>query len=162
MAQLEEAIALARQYDPKVLVEAAIEGREIEVSVLEGRHGGPPDTSLPGQLLIDGGEEFWDFEAKYLDQASGMAIPAPIPAQHQEEIRRLAAAAFTAVSCEGLARVDFFYTADGQILLNEINTIPGLSPASYFQKMWEASGLEFPQLIDRLLETAMSKRRGLR
>jgi D-alanine-D-alanine ligase len=162
MAQLEEAIQLARQYDPKVLVEAAIEGREIEVSVLEGRHGGPPDTSLPGQLLIDGGEEFWDFEAKYLDEASGMAIPAPIPAEHQAEIRRLAAVAFTAVSCEGLARVDFFYTPDGQILVNEINTIPGLSPASYFQKMWEASGLEFPQLIDRLLETAMSRRRGLR
>jgi D-alanine-D-alanine ligase len=162
MAELEEAIRLARQYDPKVIVEAAVEGREIEVSVLEGLHGSPPDTSLPGQLLIDGGEEFWDFEAKYLDQASGMAIPAPIPAAHQAEIRRLAAAAFTAVSCEGLARVDFFYTPDGQILINEINTIPGLSPASYFQKMWEATGLPFPQLIDRLLKTALSKHRGLR
>ena len=161
-AELEEAIRLARQYDPKVIVEAAVEGREIEVSVLEGLHGSPPDTSLPGQLLIEGGEEFWDFEAKYLDQASGMAIPAPIPAAHQAEIRRLAAAAFTAVSCEGLARVDFFYTPDGQILINEINTIPGLSPASYFQKMWEVSGLPFPQLIDRLLKTALSKHRGLR
>jgi D-alanine-D-alanine ligase-like ATP-grasp enzyme len=162
MAQLEQAIQLARQYDPKVIVEAAIEGREIEVSVLEGRRGGPPDTSLPGQLLIDGGEEFWDFEAKYLDQASGMAIPAPIPAEHRAEIRALAATAFDAVSCEGLARVDFFYTPEGKILVNEINTIPGLSPASYFQKMWEASGLPFPQLIDRLLQTALSKGRGLR
>ncbi len=162
MAELEEAIGLARQYDPKVIVEAAVEGREIEVAVLQGLDGAPPDTSLPGQLLIDGGEEFWDFEAKYLDQASGMAIPAPIPAAHQAEIRRLAAAAFTAVSCEGLARVDFFYTPDGQILINEINTIPGLSPASYFQKMWEATGLAFPQLIDRLLKTALSKHRGLR
>jgi D-alanine-D-alanine ligase len=162
MAQLHAAIRTARAYDPKVIVEAAIEGREIECSVLEGRNGGPPDTSLPGQLLIDGGEEFWDFEAKYLDEASGMAIPAPIPAEHQEEIRRMAALAFDAVSCEGLARVDFFYTPDGQILINEINTIPGLSPASYFQKMWEASGLEFPRLIDRLLETALSKRPGLR
>jgi D-alanine-D-alanine ligase len=162
LTELHAAIRTARAYDPKVIVEAAIEGREIECSVLEGRNGGPPDTSVPGQLLIDGGEEFWDFEAKYLDEASGMAIPAPIPAEHQEEIRRMAALAFDAVSCEGLARVDFFYTPDGQILINEINTIPGLSPASYFQKMWEASGLDLPRLIDRLLETALSKRPGLR
>jgi len=162
MTQLHAAIAAARAYDPKVIVETAIEGREIECSVIEGVDGAPPDTSLPGQLLIDGGEEFWDFEAKYLDQASGMAIPAPIPEAHQQEIRRMAALAFDAVSCEGLARVDFFYTPDGQILINEINTIPGLSPASYFQKMWEASGLPFGQLIDRLLQTALSKRPGLR
>jgi D-alanine-D-alanine ligase len=162
MTQLHAAIATARAYDPKVIVEAAIDGREIECSVLEGGGGAPPDTSLPGQLLIDGGEEFWDFEAKYLDEASGMAIPAPIPAEHQQEIRRMAALAFDAVSCEGLARVDFFYTPDGQILINEINTIPGLSPASYFQKMWEASGLPVGELIDRLLQTALTKRRGLR
>ena len=91
-----------------------------------------------------------------------MAIPAPIPAEHAGEIRRLAAAAFDAVSCEGLARVDFFYTLDRQVLVNEINTIPGLSPSSYFQKLWEASGLAFPQLIDRLLTTALRKRPGLR
>ena len=160
--QLRTSIALARSYDPKVLVEAAVDGREIEVSVLEGIDGAPPDTSLPGQLMIDGGEEFWDFEAKYLDAASGMEIPAPIPAAATVEIRRLAAAAFDAVSCEGLARVDFFYTDAGQILINEINTIPGLSPASYFQKMWEATGLPFPQLIDRLLQTALRKGTGLR
>jgi D-alanine-D-alanine ligase len=162
MAQLHDAIAIARQYDPKVLVEAAIDGVEIEVSVLEGIDGTPPDTSLPGQLLVEGGEEFWDFEAKYLDSASGMAIPAPIPDGAIQEIRRLGAAAFDAVSCEGLARVDFFYTSDGQILINEINTMPGLSPASYFQKMWEASGMPFPRLIDRLLQTALKKRPGLR
>jgi D-alanine-D-alanine ligase len=162
MAQLHEAIATARQFDLKVLVEAAIDGVEVEVSVLQGVDGAPPDTSIPGQLLVDGGEEFWDFEAKYLDSASGMAIPAPIPESAREEIRRLAAAAFDAVSCEGLARVDFFYTTDGQILVNEINTMPGLSPASYFQKMWEATGMPFPQLIDRLLETALKKGRGLR
>jgi D-alanine-D-alanine ligase-like ATP-grasp enzyme len=162
MAGLHAAIETARSYDPKVLVEAAIDGVEIECSVLEGLDGGPPDTSVPGQLLIEGGEEFWDFEAKYLDQASGMAIPAPIPAGAREEIRRLAAEAFDAVSCEGLARVDFFYTPAGQIVINEINTIPGLSPASYFQKMWEASGLPFGQLIDRLLQTALKKRPGLR
>jgi len=91
-----------------------------------------------------------------------MAIPAPIPEAHQQEIRRMAALDLDAVSCEGLARVDLFYTPDGQILMHELNTIPGLSPASYFQKMWEASGLPFGQLIDRLLQTALNKRRGLR
>jgi D-alanine-D-alanine ligase len=160
--QLASAIDNARQYDPKVLVEAAIGGREIECSVLEGIDGGPPDVSAPGQLLIAGGEEFWDFEAKYLDTASGMAIPAPIPQAASQEICRLAAEAFLAVSAEGFARVDFFYTSDGQILLNEINTIPGLSPASYFQKLWAASGLPFGQLIDRMLSTALKKRPGLR
>jgi D-alanine-D-alanine ligase len=162
MKQLEAAIDIARQHDPKVIVEAAIEGREIECSVLQGRDGSPPDTSLPGQLMIEGGQEFFDFEAKYLDDASGMVIPAPIPPEHQQQIRRMAALAFDAMSCEGLARVDFFYTPGGQILINEINTMPGLSPASYFQKMWAASGLAFPQLIDRLLQTALTKRPGLR
>ena len=161
MAQLYDAIATARSYDPKVLVEAAIDGVEVEVSVLEGIDGAAPDTSIPGQLLVDGGEEFWDFEAKYLDPASGMAIPARIPDSAIAEVRRLGAAAFDAVSCEGLARVDFFYTRDGRILVNEINTMPGLSPASYFQKMWEASGLPFPQLIDRLLQNALKKGTGL-
>jgi D-alanine-D-alanine ligase len=117
---------------------------------------------VPGQLLVDGGEEFWDFEAKYLDTASGMAIPAPIPDSAIAEVRRLAAAAFDAVSCEGLARVDFFYTTDGQLIINEINTMPGLSPASYWQKMWEATGKTFPELIDRLLQSALAKPRGLR
>jgi D-alanine-D-alanine ligase len=162
IGELHEAIALARQYDPKILVEAAIDGVEVEVSVLQGIDGAPPDTSLPGQLLVEGGEEFWDFEAKYLDAASGMAIPAPIPDSATTEVRRLAAAAFEAVSCEGLARVDFFYTTDGRILINEINTMPGLSPASYFQKMWEATGVTFAEVIDRLLHSALSRRGGLR
>ncbi|HEX9031238.1 MAG TPA: D-alanine--D-alanine ligase family protein [Streptosporangiaceae bacterium] len=160
--ELAKAITLARQYDPKVLVEAAIAAREIEVAVLEGLAGAAPDTSLPGELRLDGGEEFYDFEAKYLDQASGMLIPAPIPAEDTEQIRAMAATAFSAVSAESLARVDFFYTPDGQILVNEINTFPGMSPTSYFQKMWEATGLQFPQLIDRLLQTALARRPGLR
>ncbi len=160
--QLAQAIALAREFDPKVLVEAAIEAREIEVAVLEGVDGAPPDTSLPGELRLEGGEDFYDFEAKYLDQASGMLIPAAIPAGDTEQIRAMAAAVFDAVSAEGLARVDFFYTPDGQILVNEINTFPGMSPTSYFQKMWEATGLSFPEVIDRLLQTALTRRPGLR
>ena len=162
MGQLHESIELARQFDRKVLVEAAVDGVEIEVSVLEGIAGGPPDTSLPGQMMIEGEDEFYDFGTKYLDPEDRMAIPAPIPAAAAEEIRRLAAEAFEAVSCEGLARVDFFYTADGKILINEINTLPGMTPTSYFQKLWEASGLPFDQLLDRVIQTALAKRPGLR
>jgi D-alanine-D-alanine ligase len=161
-AELEQAISLARQFDPKVLVEAAITAREIEVAVLEGLDGAPPETSLPGELRLEGGEEFYDFEAKYLDASSGMLIPAPIPAADTERIREMAATAFKAVSAEGLARVDFFYTPDGKILVNEINTFPGMSPTSYFQKMWEATGMPFGQLIDRLLQMAVARGTGLR
>jgi D-alanine-D-alanine ligase len=160
--ELASAIELARRFDPKVLVEKAITAREIEVAVLEGLNGAPPDASLPGELRLEGGEEFYDFEAKYLDAASGMLIPAPIPTEHIEQIRSMAAAAFEAVSAEGLSRVDFFYTPEGQILVNEINTFPGMSPTSYFQKMWEATGLSFPEVIDRLLQTALARRPGLR
>jgi D-alanine-D-alanine ligase len=162
LAGLYESIETARGYDRKVLVEMAIPGHEIECAVLEGLDGAPPDTSMPGQLMVDGGEEFFDFEAKYLDDANGMVIPAPIPADHLEEVRRLAAAAFEAVSCEGLARVDFFYTPDGEIVLNEINTMPGMTAASYFPKMWAASGFSLRELIDRLITTALSKSPGLR
>jgi D-alanine-D-alanine ligase len=161
LAGLYESIETARRYDRKVLVEQAIPGREIECAVLEGLDGAPPDTSMPGQLMVDGGEEFFDFEAKYLDDANGMVIPAPIPADHLEEVRRLAGAAFEAVSCEGLARVDFFYTPDGEIVLNEINTMPGMTAASYFPKMWAASGFSLRKLIDRLIVTALSKSPGL-
>jgi D-alanine-D-alanine ligase len=160
--ELATAIELARQFDPKVLVEKAITAREIEVAVLQGLNGAPPDASLPGELRLEGGEEFYDFEAKYLDAASGMLIPAPLPTEHIEQIRSMAAAAFDAVSAEGLSRVDFFYTPEGQILVNEINTFPGMSPTSYFQKMWEATGLSFPEVIDRLLQTALARRPGLR
>jgi D-alanine-D-alanine ligase len=162
LAGLYESIETARRYDRKVLVEQAVPGREIECAVLEGLDGAPPDTSMPGQLMVDGGEEFFDFEAKYLDDANGMVIPAPIPADHLDEVRRLAAAAFEAVSCEGLARVDFFYTPEGEIVLNEINTMPGMTAASYFPKMWAASGFSLRELIDRLIATALSKSPGLR
>ncbi len=158
-ATLVEAIETAREYDPKVIVEKMIEGSEIECAVLEGPDGGPPDVSMPGQLVIHGAEGFYDFETKYLDPSGSMAIPPPIPAEHIEEIRRLAAAAFEAVSCEGFARVDFFYTRDATILVNEINTIPGMTGSSYFPKMWEASGLPMPQLLDRMISTALRSRR---
>jgi D-alanine--D-alanine ligase len=156
-AELDEAIELARQHDSKVLVEAAIEGMEIECGVLEGVDGGPPDASLPAQVLVGGGAAYYDFQAKYLESETGVAIPPPIPDEHIEQIRQLAAAAFEALSCEGLARVDFFYTPAGEIVVNEINTMPGMTPASAFPMMWAASGLPLPALVDRIIQTALGK-----
>jgi D-alanine-D-alanine ligase len=161
-AELDRAIELAREHDPKVLVEKAIDGVEIECAVLEGVDGGPPEASLPGQVVVAGDADFYDFQAKYLAGETHMVVPAPIPDAAIAEIRRLAAAAFDAISCEGLARVDFFYTPAGQILINEINTMPGMTPASGFPKMWEATGLPLPELMDRIIATALSKRPGLR
>jgi D-alanine-D-alanine ligase len=162
VGQLYGAVEVAREHDPKVIVESAISGMEIECAVLEGLDGGPPDTSVPGQVRVNGGEEFYDFEAKYLDQSTDMVIPAPIPEPAAREVRRLAAAAFDAVGCEGLARVDFFFTPDGQVIVNEINTMPGVTPGSGFPLMWEATGLPLPQLVDRILQTAIRKPAGLR
>jgi D-alanine--D-alanine ligase len=161
-ADLEAAIEDARQYDRKVLVEAAIDGAEIECAVLEGANGGAPEASLPGQVVIDPHSSFYDFEAKYLGAETTMVIPAPIPASAAERIRRLACAAFDAISCEGLARVDFFYTPAGDVVLNEINTMPGMTPASGFPMMWAASGLPLPALIDRIITTALGKSAGPR
>jgi len=159
---LEEAIEAAREHDPKVLVEAAVDGIEVECAVLEGLDGGPPEASVPGQVIVDPGSSFYDFQAKYMASAETMRIPAPVPPEVALEIRRLAGLAFDAISCEGLARVDFFYTASGQVLVNEINTMPGMTPASGFPMMWAASGLPLPQLVDRILQTALRKRPGLR
>ena len=159
---LEEAIEAARVHDPKVLVEAAATGMEIECAVLEGLDGGPPEASVPGQVVVDAGSLFYDFEAKYLAQGTTMAIPAPIPATAAAQIRQMACTAFEAISCEGLARVDFFYTPAGAILVNEINTMPGMTPTSAFPMMWAATGLPLPQLIDRIIQTALRKRPGPR
>jgi D-alanine-D-alanine ligase len=161
-AALEEAIELARQHDPKVLVEAAVDGIEVECAVLEGADGGPPEASLPGQVIVDPGSEFYDFRAKYLASETSMVIPAPIPAAAIDQVRQVACAAFDAISCEGLARVDFFYTRDGEVLVNEINTMPGMTPASGFPLMWAATGLPLPALVDRIIQTALRKRPGLR
>lgn len=162
LGDLESAIEEARAHDPKVLAEAAVDGIEVECAVLEGLDGGPPEASVPGQVVVDPGSAFYDYEAKYLASATTMRIPAPVPSEAAAEIRRLACAAFDAISCEGLARVDFFYTPAGKILVNEINTMPGMTPASGFPMMWAASGLPLPQLVDRILQTALRKRPGLR
>ena len=159
--ELEAAVEAAREHDPKVVVEAAIAGREIECAVLEGLDDAPPETSVPGEVLVRDDHEFYDFEAKYLE-GSDLAIPADLPDAVTAEVRRLAAAAFEAMSCEGLARVDFFYTDDGRVVPNEINTMPGFTPASAFPRMWAASGVDYPALVDRLIQTALRRRIGLR
>jgi D-alanine-D-alanine ligase len=159
--ELEAAIEEARRYDRKVLVEAAIDGAEVECAVLEGVDGGPPEASVPGQIVVDPQSTWYNFEAKYLED-SRMEIPAPIPATASARVRALACAAFDAIGCEGLARVDFFYTPAGEVIVNEINTMPGMTPSSGFPLMWAASGLPLPALIERIISTALAKPDGPR
>jgi D-alanine-D-alanine ligase len=161
-AGLAQAMEVARQHDPKVLVEAAVDGREIECGVLDGEHGGPPETSVPAEILVRG-RDFYDFEAKYHDEAgTEFAVPAELTAAQSTQVRDLAVRAFRAVGCEGLARVDFFLCPDGSWLVNELNTMPGFTPASMFPRMWEATGLGYPQLVDRLVRNALARGSGLR
>ena len=159
---LDAAIELAQQADPKVIVEAMIEGRELEIGVLEGVDGAPPDVSVPAEILVRGDREFYDFEAKYLDGSTDIVLPADIPDKIGDQIRDLAVRAFEALSCEGLARVDFFVTPADQVLVNEVNTMPGFTPTSVFPQAWAASGLDYPALVDRLIRTALNRRPGLR
>jgi D-alanine-D-alanine ligase len=157
------AIEHAAQYDPRVLVEEAVVGREVECGVLEGTGGGPADVSLLGEVVVGGPHDFYDFEAKYTDaQALRLDIPADLPAEATDQARRLAGRAFEALGCEGLARVDFFLTDAGTLLLNEVNTMPGFTPSSMFPRAWTATGLDYPALVDRLLQTALQRPLGLR
>ncbi|GAA2574008.1 D-alanine--D-alanine ligase family protein [Actinomadura fulvescens] len=161
-ADLEAAVEAAREHDPKVIVEAAIVGREIELGVLQGLDDGPPEASVPAEVVMDSGAGFYDFETKYLDSSLRMDIPPDLDPAAIEEAQRIAALAFDALDCEGLARVDFFYTADGEWILNEINTMPGMTPTSAFPQMWAAGGLDYPALVDRLIQTALRRATGLR
>jgi D-alanine-D-alanine ligase len=158
-SQLDGAIAAARRIDPKVLVEAAIVGREIECGVLEGEAGGAPEASLLAEVHV-AGHDFYDFEAKYLDTGS-FDIPARLPADVTRQVQEYACRTFTALDCAGLSRVDFFVTAADEIYLNEINTMPGFTPTSMFPRMWAATGLEYPKVVDRLVRTALRRGTGL-
>jgi D-alanine-D-alanine ligase len=160
-ADLDAALAAARRVDPKVLVEAAVIGREIECGVLEGEHGGPPEASVCAEIHVPAGYEFYDFEAKYLDDVCEFDIPAVLPPAVTERVRHLACRTFTALDCAGLARVDFFVTPALDVYLNEINTMPGFTPISMFPRMWVASGLEYPKLVSRLVRTALRRGTGL-
>jgi D-alanine-D-alanine ligase len=161
-ADLDAAVKLAREFDPKVLVEAAFQGvREVECGVLEGEHGGPPEASLPAEIRVVRGHDWYDFDAKYLDDACEFDIPPNLPAELVARIREMAVRAFTALDCAGLARVDFFVTPELEVFVNEINTMPGFTPTSMFPQMWAASGLEYSKLLARLIRTALRRGTGL-
>jgi len=156
------AIEAAREHDPRLIIEAGIEGREIECGVLQGLGDGPAEASLPAEVVMLGDHDFYDFSTKYLDGTSRLDIPADLPDQVIAELRKIAVQAFDGLGCEGLSRVDFFVTPDGGIVLNEINTMPGFTPTSAFPQMWAATGLSYPDLVDRLLQTALNRPLGLR
>lgn len=160
---LREAVEEARRHDLKVIVEQGIEGREIECGVLEGHGTAAPRTSLPGEIVVVGGHDFYDFDAKYIDGSSvRLTSPAELDEATTTRVRELAARAFEAAGCEGLARVDSFVTADGEVIINEINTMPGFTPTSMFPVMWAATGMPYPQLIDELISLALERPTGLR
>jgi D-alanine-D-alanine ligase len=159
--QLDAAIEEARSHDPKVLIEAAVVGREIECGVLEGEAGGAPEASVLAEVRIVSDHEFYDFEAKYLDDACEFDIPAALPERVTRRVQEMAGRTFEALDCAGLARVDFFVTPELDIYLNEINTMPGFTPSSMFPRMWAASGLEYPKLVSRLIRTALRRGTGL-
>ncbi|GAA3564341.1 D-alanine--D-alanine ligase family protein [Nonomuraea rosea] len=161
-AELESAVEFARQHDPKVLIEAAIVGREIECAVLESPGDEPAAASMPGEVKVEGGQEFFDFEAKYYPDQMSLTVPADIPQETAEELRALAVRAFEALDCEGLSRVDFFYTPGGELILNEINTMPGFTALSVAPQLWAASGLPYPALVDHLIQLALARPVGLR
>ena len=161
---LDVAVAYARLHDPKVIVEAAVLGRELECGVLELADG-RVEASTVGEIRVAGvrGREdgFYDFATKYLEDAAELDVPAKIDDEIAEAIRKLAIRAFRAIDCQGLARVDFFLTEDGPVI-NEINTMPGFTTISMYPRMWAASGLDYPTLLAAMVDTAVARGTGLR
>jgi D-alanine-D-alanine ligase len=164
-ADLDAALALARASDPKIVIEAAVAGREIECGVLGAGGSGaaiPPEASLPAEIHVAEQFDFYDFEAKYLSDSTTFDVPAQLPEDVLANVRRLAVQAFSALDCAGLARVDFFVCPDGAVIVNEVNTMPGFTPVSMYPRMWAATGLEYPKLVTRLVELALERGSGLR
>ena len=153
-ASLADAMALARSFDRRIIVEAAVpEAREIECAVLGND---TPEASVPGEVIPS--REFYDYEAKYIDSASQTVVPADLPPGTVDEVRRMAVEAFRALDCAGMARVDFLLSRrDNAIFVNEINTIPGFTTISMYSKMWEASGVTYAELLDRLIALALER-----
>jgi D-alanine-D-alanine ligase len=146
-------LAAAFAHDPKALVEQGVSARELECGVLGND---APEASVVGEVVP--GREFYDFEAKYLDESLKLEIPAPVPDTVRSQVRELSLRAFKALDCEGFARVDFFYEeATGRVLVNEVNTIPGFTPKSMFPLLWAASGLDYPGLVARLVDLAVER-----
>jgi D-alanine-D-alanine ligase len=153
-SDLLEGLMEAARYDRRVLIQRGVNGREIEVSVLGNDD---PEASVPGEIVPS--REFYSYEAKYVDDASDLLIPAPIPEATACLAQELAVRAFKAIDCQGMARVDFLLDRDdGELYLNELNTIPGFTKISMFPKLWEACGMSYPQLVDRLVELALERK----
>ncbi|HEY5053953.1 MAG TPA: D-alanine--D-alanine ligase family protein [Solirubrobacterales bacterium] len=156
-AELDEAVALALSHDPRVIVEAPATGREVECSVLGNES---PETSLPGEILAHA--DWYDFEAKYGEGGMELAVPAPIGDEQLSRVRELATRVFALAGCSGLARCDFFVEDGGEILVNEINTMPGFTETSVYAKLLEASGIAYSELCDRLVKLAGERHRRSR
>lgn len=155
--ELDEAVELARRHDPRVIVEASATGREVECSLLGNDE---VDASQPGEVIAKG--EWYDYENKYREGGMELVVPPPIPADQIAEVRELAVKAFKLGGCAGLARCDFFVEPDGSVLVNEINTMPGFTQTSVYAKLWQASGLEYSSLCDRLVSLAIERHQRAR
>jgi D-alanine-D-alanine ligase len=158
---LRDAIEGARKHDPRVIVEAAVSpAREIECGVLvdADEH---PRASRCAEIIVNARHEFYDFEAKYLDDSATLVVPAELPSGIEDRVRALAVQAFAALACDGLARVDFFVRDTGEIVINEVNTMPGFTSISMYPRMWAATGIDYPALVDRLIADALRKGTGL-
>jgi D-alanine-D-alanine ligase len=153
-ADLLEGLMEAARFDRRILIQRGVNAREIEVSVLGND---TPEASAPGEIIPS--REYYSYEAKYLDNASELLIPAPIPEATAELVRKLAVQAFKAIDCQGMARVDFLLDRDtGELLLNELNTIPGFTSISMYPKLWDACGIAYPRLVDRLIDLALERK----
>jgi D-alanine-D-alanine ligase len=151
--ELAAAMDTAAQYDRKLLVEQGVQAREIEVSVLGNDD---PISSVPGEVVPC--REFYDYQAKYIDEDSELLIPAPLDEETAQQVRAMAVTAYKALDCAGMARADFFLDkVTGELWINELNTIPGFTQISMYPKLWEASGIPYPELIDRLIELALER-----
>jgi D-alanine-D-alanine ligase len=160
-ADVRAAVEAARVHDPKVVVEEGVPGRELECGVLDDPDHGLR-ASAPAEIRLVGDHEFYDFEAKYLDDRTELDVPADLDAVSTAQLQEAALRAFRALGCEGLARVDFFLGADGAVTVNEVNTMPGFTPTSMFPRMWAAAGVAYPDLVDTLLRAALARPVGLR
>jgi len=155
--RLDEAVELALRHDPRVIVEAAARGREVECSVLGNEQ---PQTSPPGEIVAHA--DWYDFEAKYTEGGMELRVPPPLDPAASARVRELAAAVFALAGCSGLARCDFFVEPDGNVLVNEINTMPGFTETSVYAKLWEAGGIAYPDLCDRLVNLALERHQRAR
>jgi D-alanine-D-alanine ligase len=157
LGELDEAVELARRHDPRVIIEASAVGREVECSLLGNEQ---VDASQPGEVVAQG--DWYDYENKYREGGMELVMPAPISTDQIAQVRELAVEAFRLGGCSGLARCDFFVEPDGSVLINEINTMPGFTQTSVYAKLWQASGLEYPALCDRLVNLAVERHRQAR